>query len=319
MPQRQRRPNGSDKQQQDKSQGAGRQRRRLCAFEFHARRSLFGSKFKARKVPLSHDLTGFVAIKRGAKSAMVLGWAAVKTALQTGFRRVLNTDADSARIERSAAAFGNRPAPVHGQPSRPFLKAPKSPPVCGLEQRKPDMPPELAAFHSFFRSKFKVQKTALSHGLTGFVAIKRGAKNHRAPRGLRFFRKLRRSASDGQTARTDSSGQVARSRTAAALVRRISRPALIFQEQIQALKNGPVARFDGLGCYQTRSGISDGFQRAARGRAVCWQTELARAFVFAAAGGAWARAGPGQASRAAIGRQWAGGPWRAGERGRCAR
>ena len=158
MPQRQRRPNGSDKQQRDKSQGAGRQRRRLCAFEFHARRSLFGSKFKARKVPLSHDLTGFVAIKRGAKSAMVLGWAAVKTALQTGFRRVLNTDADSARIERSAAAFGNRPAPVHGQPSRPFLKAPKSPPVCGLEQRKPDMPRNLSHFTHFSGANLKSKK-----------------------------------------------------------------------------------------------------------------------------------------------------------------
>ena len=158
MPKRQRRPNGSNKQQQDKSQGAGRQRRRLCAFEFHARRSLFGSKFKARKVPLSHDLTGFVAIKRGAKSAMVLGWAAVKTALQTGFRRFLNTDADSARIERSAAAFGNRPAPVHGQPSRPFLKAPKSPPVRGLEQRKPDMPRNLPHFTHFSGANSKSKK-----------------------------------------------------------------------------------------------------------------------------------------------------------------
>ena len=31
------------------------------------------------------------------------------------------------------------------------------------------------------------------------------------------------------------------------------RISLIFQEQIQSPKNGPVARFDGLGCYQTRS------------------------------------------------------------------
>ena len=89
---------------------------------------------------------------------MVLGWAAVKTALQTGFRRVLNTDADSARIERSAAAFGNRPAPVHGQPSRPFLKAPKSPPVCGLEQRKPDMPRNLSHFTHFSGANLKSKK-----------------------------------------------------------------------------------------------------------------------------------------------------------------
>ena len=36
----------------------------------------------------------------------------------------------------------------------------------------------------------------------------------------------------------------------------ISRLPLIFQERIKGLKNAPVARFDGLCCYQTRSGKS---------------------------------------------------------------
>ena len=36
------------------------------------------------------------------------------------------------------------------------------------------------------------------------------------------------------------------------------------QEQIKALKNAPIARFDGLGCYQTRSKIGGRLQVAGR-------------------------------------------------------
>ena len=35
---------------------------------------------------------------------------------------------------------------------------------------------------------------------------------------------------------------------------------LLFQERIKGLKNAPIARFDGLGCYQSRSEINEGFQ-----------------------------------------------------------
>ena len=35
---------------------------------------------------------------------------------------------------------------------------------------------------------------------------------------------------------------------------------LFFQERIKGLKNAPIARFGGLGCYQSRSEINEGFQ-----------------------------------------------------------
>ena len=51
------------------------------------------------------------------------------------------------------------------------------------------------------------------------------------------------------------------------------RNLLFFQERIQGPKNAPIARFDGLGCYQSRSEIdeglrsADGLQRPVRGPA----------------------------------------------------
>ena len=62
-----------------------------------------------------------------------------------------------------------------------------------------------------------------------------------------------------------------RKATAAALVRfwasrfQISRLPLTFQERIWGPENASIARFDGLCCYQNRSGKGGGFQQAARG------------------------------------------------------
>ena len=114
------------------------------------------SKFRPRKTPLSHGLTGLAAIKAGAKTAKVPG-AVFKTRLAT-----------------SASAQPSRqiplPAPCVCKQARSSFPAP-------LRQCKtpPDWP-GLAVFCSFFESKFKAPKTPPSHGLTGLAAIKAGAK-----------------------------------------------------------------------------------------------------------------------------------------------
>ena len=45
------------------------------------------------------------------------------------------------------------------------------------------------------------------------------------------------------------------------------RAPLFFQEQIQAPENGSIARFDGLGCYQSDSETGDDFCASAHGKA----------------------------------------------------
>ena len=99
-----------------------------------------------------------------------------------------------------------------------------------------------------------------SHGLTGLVAIKPGAKKPiavRAACGLSNAAPPMRQR--GQTAATrrrpNRKGRIPEpdSSRCGAFALWDFMLALIFQEQIPGPKNASIARFDGLGCYQTRS------------------------------------------------------------------
>ena len=46
--------------------------------------------------------------------------------------------------------------------------------------------------------------------------------------------------------------------------------SLFFQEQIKGPENGSIARFDGLGCYQTGSEISEGVRSAGGSESRAW-------------------------------------------------
>ena len=96
------------------------------------------------------------------------------------------------------------------------------------------------------KSQFKAPKTPPSHGLTGFAAIKSGAKSADIQRvnssqtGLRRLGGMRQPICD-QTMNGQSAAQA-------------TPDSLQKQEQIKGPENASIARFDGLGCYQTRSG-----------------------------------------------------------------
>ena len=62
------------------------------------------------------------------------------------------------------------------------------------------------------------------------------------------------------------------------------RVLLLFQERIQGLENAPIARFDGLGCYQTRSEMSDGFGTRTAAK-TGWQTGFGQAPMKSESGG----------------------------------
>ena len=59
---------------------------------------------------------------------------------------------------------------------------------------------------------------------------------------------------------------------------------LLFQERIQGLENAPIARFDGLGCYQTRSEMSDDFGARTAAK-TGWQTGFGQAPMKSESGG----------------------------------
>ena len=119
------------------------------------------------------------------------------------------------------------------------------------------------AIRSFFRSKFQTLKTPLSHGLTGLAAIKPVAKSARfSGREQRLVCSGGRGFPSGAPLAVcrcaalfiglfKAAGQKAPAAHQAAL---FWRDALIFQERISGPENAPIARFDGLGCYQSRSG-----------------------------------------------------------------
>ena len=98
---------------------------------------------------------------------------------------------------------------------------------------------------------------------------------HRSPRGSSLCSRAAKPKS-GRAAKRRTNGD---EQTAAARQQRrrcFSRPTLFFQEQIQAPKNGSIARFQGLGCYQSESGFRPaarlwvfGFQWRAPACAVC--------------------------------------------------
>ena len=128
-----------------------------------------------------------------------------------------------------------------------------------------------------------------SHGLTGFVAIKPVARpamffgpdqRRKPPCGQasrRFDAGSMRAghalaAFGNQSAQTWRRSQKPEKHSNAANVRKRKEaqpspsPVLLqFQEQIKSPKNASIARFDGLGCYQSRSEIGNGFwARAAK-------------------------------------------------------
>ena len=125
----------------------------------------------------------------------------------------------------------------------------------------PCNPPETAPprfefrfFCAVFRSESKAPKTPPSHDLTGLAAINPIA-NSGPPRGLQ--------ALSNRTAKPKPGCANGSEQTAAAAALWISHLALRFQERIQGPKNAPIARFDGIWCYQTGSEKSV-FRPAAR-------------------------------------------------------
>ena len=120
------------------------------------------------------------------------------------------------------------------------------------------------AFRSFLEREFNAPKTPPSHGFRGFVAIKEGAKRaYRGLIGVRPFSEAARSVKARTAGKLQPNSsrlnckttqpQSSDSNSYGALRFWISRLPLFFQEQIKGSKNAPIARFDGLCCYQTRS------------------------------------------------------------------
>ena len=142
------------------------------------------------------------------------------------------------------------------------------------------------AFRSFFRSKFKAPKTALSHGFRGLAAIKAGAEpamlsgrlgrtcfaapaSARFHAGLRAFRPVYRPPLSSRLAPANrpSAEQIPGAAVQTTQKRRrICRLGsfALFRERIQSPKNAPIARFSGLGRYQSRSEMGSDFQGAGR-------------------------------------------------------
>ena len=140
---------------------------------------------------------------------------------------------------------------------------------------------EFRARRSFFRSESKAPKTPLSHGFRGLAAIKPVADSG-PTRGFGFgfgfwflvfgfwflvfgfwflaFGFWFLAATRLLALPVAFTALMTRPRNPPAPVATlwVWHPALFFQEQIQAPKNAPIARFDGLGCYQSRSGLAGG-------------------------------------------------------------
>ena len=147
---------------------------RRCAANLPRSHRLFhcknGSEFKAPKTALSHGLTGFGAIKSGAKKRQISARGrsnrtCPQQMLACG-KRAKNRLAANAALRR-ACGFGNWLAP-----RRCAANSPRSH-RCLFSVR---LPRRHRLFHCKNRSKQKAPKTAPSHGLTGFAAIKVGAK-----------------------------------------------------------------------------------------------------------------------------------------------
>ena len=130
------------------------------------------------------------------------------------------------------------------------------------------------AFRSFLECEFNAPQNAPSHGFRGFVAIKAGVKRaYRGPLDVRPFAEAARSAKASTAGKLQPNSSRLNCKTTrpqssdgnsyGALRFWISRLPLFFQEQIKGSKNAPIARFDGLCCYQTRSSLSRLARRAA--------------------------------------------------------
>ena len=125
---------------------------------------------------------------------------------------------------------------------------------------------------SVFRSESKAPKTPPSHGFWGLAAIKPGA-NSGPPRGLRLWLVACGFSAAARlfalpVAFTALMTRPRNPSTPAAPLW-VWHPALRFQKRIQGPKTRPIARFNGLGCYQSRSGKSASW--SARRRAFFWQ------------------------------------------------
>ena len=159
--------------------------------------------------------------------------------LQAGFEYRRRFGADGRRWARAVADFGNRPARLGRKTEKSAHKPQKRE---GIRETRPPIP----RFCHGFRSEFKAPKTPPSHGLTGFAAIKSGAKSADIQRvnssqtGLRRLGGMRQPICD-QTMNGQSAAQA-------------TPDSLQKQEQIKGPENASIARFDGLCCYQTRSG-----------------------------------------------------------------
>ena len=202
----------------------------------------------------------------------------------------MDAEADMARKRRCARQPACCPARPFAAPANAFkLRTvrfppprtdckPASGPARRLQARKR---PSTPAFTAKTKSKFQAPKTPPSHGLTGLAAIKAGAKKRRERR--KEAAGWRGACSDGRVFAAHCSVRLpcrCVPRCAAVLfvglfrawggqrqqfIKRLclSHDALIFQEQISGLENASVARFFGLGCYQSGSAISGCFQGAA--------------------------------------------------------
>ena len=124
------------------------------------------------------------------------------------------------------------------------------------------MRPQSQGFATVSGANSRPQKTPLSHGLTGLAAIKPGAKDVSQPAvRLAAFQTQRQmpgpARATGHERPGDSPVKVwlwaQKVQKARAGEGPKWRSSLFFQEQIKGLKNAPIAQFDGLRCYQSRS------------------------------------------------------------------
>ena len=259
---------------------ASRNHRGVCACGFRARRSFFRSESKAPKTAPSHGFRSFAAIKPGARKAAIAARAACglseaapqsPSPSQRGQTAARPNDdtAKQRQLNGSRPKSGNQTAAVGLQ--RPKTQEPDATiAVFALVDSAP------AAHFSGAnpRPRKRLHRTVLGALL---LSNQERKKPPSQPVRLAALRKLRRKAQasaakrrHGQTATAERQQQKSGNQTAAVEPQRpktqkpdatiaalsrlwIPRPPLIFQEPIQGPENGPIARFDGLGCYQIRS------------------------------------------------------------------
>ena len=125
---------------------------------------------------------------------------------------------------------------------------------------------------------FWAESAAKTDSQTGFKRVRCAFNAGRACTGC--FRESARPDLASRRQKPEKNAQTPQTRESGNKAQRSPSPVLLrFQEQIKGPKNAPIARFDGLCCYQTRSEISNGFRGRIRQRPNPAQTGLRPDFV----------------------------------------